>query len=140
MVDEVVDAIDALPAKVALILESCSSGRILAGFHLNARNSERIDYVLVSAGAEQISNINDGKTMPLFTESLTNALDLPMVDTFGEAVSHARVVTTLQATALCATMIMPQKVFPLVFPGMTVPNEVTHDGMVSPSNRSKRFA
>jgi SpoU rRNA methylase family enzyme len=131
-VDEVVDAIDALPAKVALILESCSSGKMFTGFHLNAQHSERIDYVLVSAGAEQISNLNDAKTIPIFTASLTNALDLPMVDTFGEAVSHARMITTLRAAARCATMIMPQKVFSLIFPGKTVPNEITHDGMVSP--------
>lgn len=128
-VDEVVEAIDALPAKVALILESCSSGRIFAGFHLNARHSQRIDYVLVSAGAEQISNL---KTIPLFTESLTYALDLPMVDTLGEAVSHARMITTLRATGRCATMTMPQNVFSMIFPGHTVPNEITHDGMVSP--------
>ena len=131
-VDEVVDAIEALPAKVALILESCSSGRTFAGFHLNAQDSERIDFVLVSAGAEQVSNLNSAKTIPLFTETLTNALDLPMVDTLGEAVSHARMATVLQATALCATMTIPQKIFTLVFPGMPVPNEVTHDGMVSP--------
>jgi hypothetical protein len=131
-VDEVVDAIETLPAKVAVILESCSSGKIFGGFHRSARSSERIDYLLVSAGAEQIANINDGKTMPLFTQSLTNALDLPLVDTLGEAVSHARAVTTLQATAQCATMTMPQRIFPLVFPGLTVPNEATHDGMVSP--------
>jgi len=131
-VDEVVDAVAALPAKVALILESCSSGRIFAGFHLNAKQSERIDYVLVSAGGEQISNLNDGKTIPLFTESLTYALDLPLVQTLGDAVSHARMITTLRATARCATMTMPQKVFSLIFPGQTVPNEITHDGMVSP--------
>jgi hypothetical protein len=131
-VDEVVDAIETLPAKVAVILESCSSGKIFSGFHLNAQKSENIDYLLTSAGAEQISNLNDGKTMPLFTQSLTNALDLPLVDTLGEAVSHARVITTLHATAQCATMTMPQNIFPLVFPGVTVPNEATHDGMVSP--------
>jgi hypothetical protein len=131
-VDEVVDAIETLPSKVAVILESCSSGKIFGGFHLSAQKSERIDYMLVSAGAEQISNLNDGKTMPLFTQSLTNALDLPLVDTLGEAVSHARVITTLHSTAQCATMTMPQNIFPLVFPGVTVPNEVTHDGMVSP--------
>jgi len=131
-VDEVVDAIDGLPAKVALILESCSSGKMFTGFHLNAQHSERIDYVLASAGAEQISNLNDAKTIPIFTASLTNALDLPMVDTFGEAVSHARMITTLRAAARCASMVMPQKVFSLIFPGKTVPNEITHDGMVSP--------
>lgn len=131
-VDEVVDAIETLPAKVAVILESCSSGKIFGGFHRNARGSEKIDYLLVSAGAEQIANLNDGKTMPLFTQSLTNALDLPLVDTLGEAVSHARAMTTLHATAQCATMTMQQSIFPLVFPGVTVPNEATHDGMVSP--------
>jgi hypothetical protein len=131
-VDEVVDAIDALPAKVALILESCSSGRTFAGFHLNAKESERIDFVLVSSGAEQISNINGAQTIPLFTESLTNALDLPMVDTFGEAIAHARMSTVLQATALCSTMTIPKATFALIFPGIPVPNEVTHDGLVSP--------
>jgi len=131
-VEEVVEAIDALPAKVALILESCSSGRTFAGFHRNARDSERMDYILASAGAEQIANLDGARTIPLFTGVLTDALDLPMVDTFGEAVSHARMSTVLQATALCATMTIPQGVFSLVFPGMPVPSEVTHDGLVSP--------
>ena len=117
---------------MSLILKSCSSGRTFAGFHLNTQDSERIDYVLVSAGAEQIANLDSAKTIPLFTEALTDALDLPMVDTFGEAVSQARMSTVLQATALCSTMTIPQKTFELVFPGMTVPNAVTHDGMVSP--------
>jgi hypothetical protein len=131
-VEEVVDAIEALPAKVALILESCSSGKTFAGFHIAARDSERIDYMLLSAGPEQISNLNSGLTIPLFTEAFTQALDLPMVDTFGEAVGHARMTTVLHATALCATMTVPQKSFSLIFPGMKVPNVTTHGGDVSP--------
>ena len=131
-VDEVIDAVDALPAKVALILESCSSGRAFTGFHIGSRQSERIDFVLASTGAGQISNLNPGRSMPLFTEEFANALDLPTVDTLGEAVAHAQVTTVLRATALCSTITVPTAIFAQIFPGVPVPAEVTHDGLVSP--------
>ena len=132
MVDEVADALDALPAKVAVILNSCSSGRAFSGFHLNSKQSERIDYILVSAGFEQISNLNTARTMPLFTEQLVAALNLPMVSEFGQAIAHARMTTVLQATSLCSTMIIPVATFAQIFPGVPVPAEATHDEMVSP--------
>jgi hypothetical protein len=131
-VDEVADALDALPAKAAVILDSCSSGRAFSGFHLNSKDSKRIDFVLASAGFEQISNLNLARTMPLFTEQLVNALNLPMVRELGQAVAHARMTTVLQATALCSTMIIPVATFAEMFPGVPVPAEATHDQMVSP--------
>jgi len=131
-VEEVVDAIDALPARVALILDSCSSGRAFSSMHLNVKESPRIDFVLASSGYEQISNINLARTMPLFTEQLVNALNLPMVGEFGQAVAHARMTTVLQAAALCSTMIIPVATFAQMFPGVPVPAEATHDKMVSP--------
>jgi hypothetical protein len=131
-VDEIVEAVEALPARVALILDSCSSGRTFTGFHLGTREFEQIDFVLASAGSEQISNLSPAKTMPLFTEELVNAIDLPSVDTFGEAVAHAQMTTVLRATALCSALTLTPATFAQVFPGVRVPVEATHDGLVSP--------
>lgn len=131
-VEEVMDAIDALPGKVALILDSCSSGRSFAGFNRAYNRQDQIDFLLVSAGAEQVANVNVAKTMPVFTEMLTSALDLPMVDTFGEAVAHARMATVLQATAICSTTTFDTALYAVMFPGRPVPNTRTHDGQVAP--------
>ncbi len=129
-VADIVDAIVELPGRVALILESCSSGRVFDSFHRHARQAERIDYIVASSGSEQLSNINSGQTMPLFTEQLTGALDMPMVRDFGAAVELARIMTVQMAVAICATQTVPKDMFTGMYPGLTVPSAVDQEGSV----------
>lgn len=130
-IEEVVKAFDALPAKVALIVDSCSSARAATGFHRHAKGVDNIDYIATAAGPEQVAQFNSKHTMALFTEQLTEALDLPMVRTFGEAMSHARVATVQTALSNCMTSLIDRNDFAALFPDLPVPTAAAQKGKVA---------
>jgi hypothetical protein len=130
--DEVVDALDSIEANVSLILDSCSSGLFFAALTREALASESVDYILTSAGAEQVSNFDDATTVSIFARELSESIDLPTVRSFGEAVEHARLTTVLSATAKCSKIIIKPDDFELIFPHLSLPSERTFDGKVVP--------
>ncbi len=130
-VSEIVDAIETIPARVALMLDSCSSGRVFGGFHRHVKRSDRIDYILASAGSQQVANINPGETMPLFTQQLVYALDVPGVHDFGAAVDFARITTVQMTQSMCATQTVSRSVFARMFPNLAVPAATDLEGNVS---------
>lgn len=130
-VAELVSALHRIPAQVALILDSCSSNRYFSSFHKEVRNRPKIDFVVTSSGRDQSSNFDEARTMPLFLAQLRDALNLPTVKTFGEAVAYARATTVLHAVAQCAMVTVPTNAYSTAFPSLPVPNERTHDGEVS---------
>ena len=87
-VGTLVEALEQFSGRIGLILDSCSSNKAFAQFHVLTDRSEKIDYFLASAGSHQVSSINFAHTMPIFTEALVNALDVPNTMTFGEAVEQ----------------------------------------------------
>ena len=131
-VEEVVDAIDALPAKVALILNSwferprlqqhasrCEGVPVdrlracLGGLRADLQHQPRAHHAALHRAAGQRSQSADGQR----------------VRPGGRACAQT---TVLQAAALCSTMIIPVATFAQMFPGVPVPAEATHDKMVSP--------
>jgi len=131
-VAEFVSALDEISGNVAFIIDSCSSNRYFSSLHNEMKVRSKIDFVLASAGSEQISNFNEAKTMPLFTSQLLDALNLPTVGTFGQAIAYSRVTTVLHAAAQCSMMTIPAKNYRAAFPTLDVPAQKTHDDQVSP--------
>lgn len=125
-------ALEKIPGKIALILDSCSSGLFFSSFHEHAKGEPKIDFVLTSAGAEQASNFDEGITIPLFASQLRDSLNMPTIRTFGEAVAHARMATVLHATGLCSLQTVPADAYPQLFPTLPPPSARTHDGLVVP--------
>lgn len=129
---ELVAALETIPARIGLILDSCSSNLVFQAFHGLAAKSDRIDYILTSSGSEQASNFNASLEAPLFGQELANAMSLPNARTFGQVVEHARMTTVLHAVALCSTVTFEASNFSEAFPSLPVPQAQTVDGQVSP--------
>lgn len=125
-------ALDKIPGRVALILDSCSSGLFFSSFHEHAKGEPKIDYILTSSGPEQASNFDEAISIPLFASQLRDSLNMPTNDTFGEAVEQARMTTVLHATGLCMLQTFPADAYPLLFPTHPTPSARTHDGEVTP--------
>jgi len=125
-------ALEKIPGKIALILDSCSSGLFFSSFHEHSQEQPKIDFILTSSGPEQASNFDEALTTPLFASLLVDSLNAPRIRTLGEAVAHARMATVLHATALCSLQTFPADIYPLLFPTLPPPSARTHDGKVSP--------
>lgn len=131
-VNDFAAALRKLPGHVALILDSCSSNLFFSSVHGALGEGSNIDFVLTSAGASQVSNFDSARTIPLLTGELLDALDLPSVRRFGEAVATAQRTTMLHATATCSLETLKASEFGALFAPLPVPAERTHDDMVSP--------
>jgi len=110
------DALDLFKGKYGIILDSCSSNLAFEQFVKGHHEREKFDFLLTSAGSNQISNINFAGTAPLFTENLVKALDAPSVVFLGEAIDHARAMTTMSAVGVCSSLTIPIEEYSLVFP------------------------
>lgn len=129
---ELIEAMDAVDAKVSLILDSCSSGLFFRALTQKALATDNIDYILTSAGAEQSSNFDASLRVSLFARELSESIALPTVRTFGEAVEQARITTVLNATAYCSKAIVSPNDYRMMFPLLTIPSAKTADGKVAP--------
>lgn len=130
---EVADALDAVDAEVALLLDSCSSGLFFRKMADRALKVDNLDFIMTSAGPQQGANFDAGFQMSLFARELGDAISLPDVRNFGQAVEHARMTTVLHATAQCTDLLMTPEEFKVTYPALPVPAERTSDGQVSPA-------
>ncbi len=130
---DVAEALDAVDAEVALILDSCSSGLFFQKLAEKALKVDNIDFVLTSSGPQQVSNFDPAVQISLFARELGNAISLPYVRNLGQAVEHARMTTVLHATAQCTDLLVTPEVFKVMFPALPVPTVRTSDGKVTPA-------
>lgn len=130
---EVASELDAIEAQVALILDSCSSGLFFQRMADKALEVDNIDFMLTSAGAEQVSNFDTAVRISLFARELGDAINLPYVRNLGQAIEHARMTTVLHATAQCTDLLVKADQFKIMFPKLPIPSVQTADGKVTPA-------
>lgn len=130
-VPEFADALNKIPARVALIFDSCASNLYFRSVHEHAKMHDNIDYVATAAAGNQVSLFDQTKSMPLFLQQLRASLSMPDIRTFGEAMNHARASTVVNAMAQCSLSTIPSNLYQVAFPNLPTPNHTTHDGQVS---------
>ena len=125
------DALDGFDAKVSLLLDSCSSGLFFRSLANASFQSDNIDFVATSSGADQSSLFDEALTVTLFAREISDSIDLPTIRTFGEALDQARITTALAATAQCMKMDIHPQDYHYLYPNLPVPSEIGADGKVN---------
>lgn len=115
-VTRLLDAFGDIPGKMALIVDSCSSGLVLSNPHLLARNYPFLDHISVSSGPYQGSNLTLDLSSSLFSDALSEALQKADDNTFAEIIQVAKEDTSRRVVGICAEIKITRNIFLDLFP------------------------
>lgn len=120
--DDVMAMLGAIPARVALILDSCYAE--LASI---SDRPENLELLVVASGDDQVANVTRDGRASLFGYALAEALSGTDSATLGGALSAATERTVEMAREACGSMKVSRDVFAMILPDEPLPSDAEGD-------------
>ncbi|MEM8701745.1 MAG: hypothetical protein AAGF82_07965 [Pseudomonadota bacterium] len=121
-VTRLLDAFGDFEGRLALIVESCSSGLLLENPDYLAQRYPFLDHLTVTSGPDQGSNLTEDESASLFADSLSDTLASARNMTFVEVIDAAAEMTLERVVGICENLTISREQFSDVFPQEALPS------------------